>query len=53
LGEISFRGREHVISRGLAGLPVAVRPAQEDHRWDVFFCQQRVAQLDLRAAAVE
>lgn len=46
-GEISFHGRELTIGRGLAGFPVALRRTAEEHRWDVFFCHQRIAQFDL------
>lgn len=44
-GEISFRGRLHLVGRGLAGLPVALRAAPEEGHWDVFFCHQRVSQI--------
>ena len=44
-GEISFRGRLHLVGRGLAGLPVALRAAPEEGHWDVFFCHQRVNQI--------
>ena len=46
-GEINFRGREFLISRGLAGLPVAVRLTSGDGCWAVFFCQQQVAIINL------
>lgn len=46
-GQIYFRGRELLVGRGLAGLPVALRRTPEDHLWDVFFCHQRIAQVDL------
>jgi len=50
-GEISFRGQEYLVGRGLAGLPVALRATGDEHLWDVFFCQQRVKQLRLLEAA--
>ncbi len=45
-GRIYFRGREFVVSRGLAGQPVALRPA-EDEVWDVYYCHQKVRTIDL------
>jgi len=46
-GSIQWQGRRTFISRGLIGQPVAVRPTQEDGRWDIVFCQRQVAQIDL------
>jgi len=44
-GEISFRGREYLVGRGLTGLPVALRRAGEEGAWDVYFCSHRLRQL--------
>lgn len=46
-GSISWQGRRHFISRGLVGHPVAVRPPREAALWEVYFCQRRVAIIDL------
>jgi len=46
-GSLSWQGRRQFVSRGLAGQPVAVRPTQEDGRWDVSCCQRQVATIDL------
>jgi len=46
-GAISFQNRSYFISRGLIGLPVAVRPTTIDGVFAVFFCHQQVAILDL------
>lgn len=47
-GEVSFRGRHYLVGRGLAGLPVALRPAFEPAgSWEIFFCQQRLAHVTL------
>src|SRR6185295_17477510 len=47
-GEISVRGREYRVGRAFHGLPVALRPTTVDGELEVFFCQQRVAKIDLR-----
>lgn len=48
-GFISFRNRPFRIGRALRGQPVALRPAAEDGRFEVWFCSQRVREIDLRA----
>jgi len=48
-GAIGFRGRSWFVSRGLIGLPVAVRPTTTDGRFQVVFCRRAVATLDLAA----
>jgi transposase InsO family protein len=47
-GAISFHNRSWFISRGLIGLPVAVRPTTTDSVFQVVYCQREVAQIDLR-----
>jgi transposase InsO family protein len=47
-GELFFRGHIFRVSRSLRGYPVALRPRQEDGAFSVFFCHQRVAEIDLR-----
>jgi transposase InsO family protein len=46
-GTISFQNQLHFISRGLRGLPVAIRPTTTDGVFTVFYCHRRVATLDL------
>ncbi len=46
-GRISFRGRQHFISHGLIGLPVAVRLTGEEAVFAVWYCQRQVATIDL------
>jgi transposase InsO family protein len=46
MGLIHFRGRELRISRAFIGQPVALR-AVADGRWDVYYCHQRIGQVDL------
>ena len=49
-GFISFRNRPWRIGKALRGEPVALRATAEDGRFDVFFCSQRVREIDLAAA---
>ena len=46
-GEVSFRGRTIPISKAFRGYPVALRPTMTEGRWAVYFCTQRIAQIDL------
>lgn len=45
-GKISFRGREILAGRGFCGHRVALRHGVEDGQWDIFFCAQRITQID-------
>lgn len=49
-GVIKVGGRKAVISKAFAGQPVALRAVSEN-RWDVYFCHQRVASVDLSHAS--
>lgn len=44
-GEISFKGERYVISRGLSGLPVALRAIPGEEAWDVYFCHQNILRI--------
>jgi len=46
-GSISWQRRRHVISRGLVGEPVALRPTLQPAVWAVLFCHRQVATIDL------
>jgi transposase InsO family protein len=46
-GSIQWQRRRVFVSRGLVGQPVAVRPSREDGCWEVYFCHQQVATIDL------
>jgi transposase InsO family protein len=48
-GRVSFRGRACRVGKAFAGEPVALRPTATDGLLDVFYCHQRVAEIDLRA----
>lgn len=45
-GIISFRGHTFRIGKAFRGHPVAIRPTVEDGVMEVYFCQQKVAQID-------
>ncbi len=49
-GFISFRNRPWRIGKALRGEPVALRATATDGRFGVFFCSQRVREIDLGAA---
>ena len=45
---IAFKGKIFRIGNAFRGQPVALRQSGEDGLLDVFFCHQRIAQIDLR-----
>ena len=47
-GVISFRGRPRKIGSAFIGEQVAVRPTTTDGMMNVFYCHQRIAEIDLR-----
>jgi transposase InsO family protein len=47
-GQLVYKGRRWNIGCAFAGLPVAVRPSSTDGLLHVFFCHQKVAEIDLR-----
>ncbi len=52
-GAISYNGALYPISKALHGYPVALRPdAGQDGHMKVYFCQQRVALIDVRQQRV-
>lgn len=51
-GGIRFHGREYYVGKAFTGEPVALRPAEEDGVWNVFFCHQRITTVDRRELAV-
>ena len=48
MGKIYFRNQRFRISAAFRHQPVALRPTQTDGIFDVFFCQFKVAQINLR-----
>jgi transposase InsO family protein len=47
-GTISYQGSAYRIGKAFKSQPVAVRPTLLDGKMDVFYCHQRVAEIDLR-----
>jgi len=47
-GKIYFQSHVFRVGKAFRYQPVAVRPAHEDGVFEVFFCKQKVAQIDLR-----
>jgi transposase InsO family protein len=47
-GEISYRGKPRKVGCAFTGERVAVRPTAIDGKMEVFYCHQRVAEIDLR-----
>jgi transposase InsO family protein len=49
-GRIFFANNVWKVGKAFEGQPVAVRPTLVDGRYDVVFCQHKIAELDLRGA---
>jgi transposase InsO family protein len=52
-GEISFRGRLWSVGKAFWGLPVGLRPTQDDGVYNIYFCHQKVASINLRSPQKE
>jgi len=53
-GVARFRGKKIIVSQALKGLPVAFRARYDrDGTYDLYFCHQRIGQLDLKAQPVD
>jgi transposase InsO family protein len=47
-GRISYQGREYSVPKAFFGERVAVRPTGTDGLFDVYFCNQKIAQLNVK-----
>ena len=47
-GLVSLRGRQWRVGRALTGQPVACRPLAADGEYAVFFCEQKIIEIDLK-----
>lgn len=52
-GRFSYRGRDYRVSQAFHGYPIALQPGAKDGQLGVWFCDHRVAVLDLRQGQVE
>jgi transposase InsO family protein len=52
-GRIGYGGREWRLPKAFRGLPVALRPTEEEGKMAAYFCQQRIAELDLTTGKVQ
>lgn len=48
-GRISVRGVLYQVGRAFEGEPVALRPTLVDGVWDVYYCCERIAEIDERS----
>lgn len=46
-GEVNFSNREFIVGKAFRGYPVAVRPTLTDGVYDVYFCHQKISQINL------
>lgn len=49
VGKIAFGGRSWRIGKAFCGYPVGIRPGENDGRFQVFFCQRKIREIDLRS----
>ncbi|MFZ5448444.1 MAG: IS481 family transposase [Thermodesulfobacteriota bacterium] len=47
-GVIFYRNREFRVGKAFRGEYVALRPTRYDGLWEVFFCNQKIAQIDFK-----
>jgi transposase InsO family protein len=48
-GHIYYQRQRFVVGKAFHGYPVAIRPTEVDHIADIYFCHQRIHQIDLRS----
>jgi transposase InsO family protein len=46
-GYLHYRGQSYSVGKAFSGYPVALRPTTEDGIFHVFFCHQRIGQIDV------
>lgn len=51
-GKVSFQGRIYSLPKALRGQPVAFRPTATDGQYGVYFCRQKLAEVDLKEPKV-
>lgn len=48
-GYVSFRGHDWKVGKAFFGYPVGIRSSEEDGRFLVYFCHQRIREIDFRS----
>jgi transposase InsO family protein len=52
-GQIKYQNRKIFVGHGFRGLHIALRSTTTDGVFDVYFCHQRIAKLDLKEPSLE
>ncbi len=52
-GEINFKGKEFRVSKALKGYPVALRPTNVDGKYSVYFCHQKISEIELSDSKIK
>jgi len=47
-GKLYFQGRIINVYKAFTGYPLGLRPTCDDGVWDLYFCQHKIAQINLR-----
>ncbi len=47
-GEISFKGRIFTVGKAFKGYPVALRPTNNDGEYNVYFCSNKIANINMK-----
>jgi hypothetical protein len=47
-GDIRFKNKRIFISEGLTDLNVALKLTTDEQKFDIYFCHQKIKQIDLR-----
>lgn len=47
-GGVKFQGKRFGVGHAFEGFTVAIRPTAQDGQYDVYFCHQKIARIDMR-----
>ena len=47
-GHVSYKGKCIVVGKAFRGYPIAFRPTTQEGILDVYFCQHRIMQIDMK-----
>jgi hypothetical protein len=48
-GKISFAGILWRVGKAFRDYPVGIRPGEQDGQFDIYFCHQKIKEIDLRS----